>query len=129
MGRFELKDVDDSLNEFVVIFAEKLGNYFVIVLQDLIEASMDSVFLELNSMVEDDIQPVFTNIQLGDPIAFDDLPDEVISSIEYCLQSLILLLIAFIDLIQNFSSNLSNNRKQNPTNLQLHTHILQFLHW
>lgn len=62
MGRFELKDVDDSLNEFVVIFAEKLGNYFVIVLQDLIEASMDSVFLELNSMVEDDIQPVFTNI-------------------------------------------------------------------
>lgn len=55
MRGFELKDVDDPLNKFVVVLAEKLCDYFVVVLQNLIEASMDGVLLELNSMVEDDI--------------------------------------------------------------------------
>lgn len=111
MRGFELKDVDDPLNKFVVVLAEKLCDYFVVVLQNLIEASMDGVLLELNSMVEDDIQPILTDIQFGDSIAFDDLPDEVISSVEYCLQSLILLLIALVYFVQNLSPDLGYNRE------------------
>ena len=62
MGRFECEDVDDPLHKFVVVLTEEFGDHFIVVLQYLIEAIVDSVLLELDGMVEDDVYPVLTDV-------------------------------------------------------------------
>lgn len=55
MRRFECKDVDDSLNQFVVILTQKLSDDLIIILQDLVQAGMHRIFLKLDGMVENDV--------------------------------------------------------------------------
>lgn len=61
-------------------------------MQDLLESQMHSVFLKLNGVVDDDLQPFLTDIEFCDGIILDDLPDEVVGSVEHRLQRLVLSL-------------------------------------
>lgn len=106
MGWFEGKDVDDPLYEFVVVFVEEFGDYFVVVPEYFVEAGVYGVFFELNGMIEDDIKPVFTDVEFGDFVVLDDLPDEVVGSVEHSFQGLVLFFGVFINFIQNFGPDL-----------------------
>lgn len=83
MGRFECEDVDDSLDELISIFAQELGDDFIVVPKYFIKAGVNSVFFKLDGMVQDDIQPIFADVEFRDPISFDDLPDEVVGPVEH----------------------------------------------
>lgn len=34
-------------------------------------------------MIKDDFKPIFADIEFSDSVAFDDLPDEVVRSVEH----------------------------------------------
>ncbi len=83
MRWFKGKNVDDSLYEFVSVFAEKFGDNIIIVLQNFIKTRVYSVFFELYGMIKDDFKPIFADIEFGDSVAFDNLPDKVVRSVEH----------------------------------------------
>ena len=92
MRRLQCKDIDDPLHKFIIIFAQKLSDNFIVVLQDLIETVMHGIFLQLDSVVENDVDPVLANIELRYFIAFDYLPNEIVGLVEDCFESVVLLL-------------------------------------
>jgi hypothetical protein len=53
---------------------------------------MHGIFLQLDSVVENYVDPVLANVELRYFIAFDYLPNEVIGLIEDCFESVVLLL-------------------------------------
>ena len=127
MGRLEVEDVEDSLDEVIVVLAEELSDHFVVVLQDLFEGQMDGVFLQLDRVVYDHLQPLLTDVEFCDWVVFDDLPDQVVGSVEDGLQCLIFSLEGFVDFLKNFLSNLSDNGEQFGAYFEIHANILKFL--
>ena len=85
MRRFQSEYINDSLDQLVAVLFQKFSHDFVVILQNFIESCVDGVFLELDGVVEDDIQPLLTDIDLRDWVVFDDLPNEIVSTVEDCL--------------------------------------------
>lgn len=96
MWGLEGEDVDDALHELVVVLLQKLGDHFIVVLQDFVESGVYGFLLQLNRVVEDYAQPVFADVYFGDGVVFDDLPDEVIGCVEDLLE---LVVFAFFALV------------------------------
>ena len=96
MRRFKGKDIDDPLNKFLFIFFQKISDNIIIILKDLIEAIMNSIFFKLNGMIEDIIDPFLADIEFSNAVSFDYLPNEVVSLIEDSLQCIIFLFWCFV---------------------------------
>lgn len=62
MRWFEVENIEDSLDQVIVILAEELSDHFVIVLKDFFEGEMHGVFLQLNRVINDDLQPLLANV-------------------------------------------------------------------
>ncbi len=82
MRRFESKNVNDSLDKLIIIGFQKFSDDKVVILQNLIKSRMDSIFLVLNSVVQNDMEPLLADINLCNRIIFNYLPNQIVSSIE-----------------------------------------------
>lgn len=127
MRRLEVEDVEDSLYQVVVVFPEELGDNFVVVLQYFLEGEMHGVFLKLNSVVDDDFEPFLADVKFGNWIVLDDLPNEVVGSVEDRLQCLVLSFQGFVDFLKDLLADLPDYREQLRANLQVHADVLQLL--
>jgi hypothetical protein len=58
-------------------------------------------------MVQNNINPCLADIKLSDFVAFDDLPDEVVSLVEDSLKGIILFFGTFVDFIKYLIAYLS----------------------
>ena len=82
-----------------MIFFQELSHNIIVILKDLIEAIMNCILLELNSMIQNNMEPIFTYIQFSDTIAFDDLPNEVVSLIEDSFKCVVFFFFFLVDLL------------------------------
>jgi hypothetical protein len=74
----------------IVVGFQKLSNYKLVALKNLVKSFMNSLFLILNSMVQNYIQPRLADINFCDGIIFNDLPNQIIGSVESSFEGLIL---------------------------------------
>ena len=128
MGGFEVEDVDDPFDEVVIVLIEKLGDYFVIVLEDLLERVVNGVFLKLNGVVDDDVfEPILADVVLGYWVVLDYLPDQIVGPVEDSLQSLVLAFLGLVDLLLDLLSDFLHDLEQLVTDLQVHADVLDLL--
>lgn len=127
MWWFEVEDIEDSLDQVIIILAEEFSDHFVVVLKDLFEGKMHGIFLQLNRMVYDDLQPLLANIEFCYGVVFDDLPDQVVGPIEDRLQGLVFSLKGFVDLLQDLLADLPDDGEQFRADLEIHAYVLQLL--
>lgn len=81
----------------VAVCFKKLCYNQLIGLEDFVQGFMHSFLFVLYSVVENDIEPRFTNIKLRDGVVLDDLQNEIIRPVECCLEGLVLNLGCFVN--------------------------------
>lgn len=75
MWWLESENINDSLHQMIIIVFKELRNNELVRLKNLIQGLVNSFFLILDCMIENDIKPSLTNIKLCDWVIFDDLHD------------------------------------------------------
>lgn len=90
---------------------------------------MYNLLLVLDCMVENNIQPIFTNIQFCDWIILDNLENQIICSVENDLKCLVFCFLFFENLFKDFYTHLFHNRKKFITNFQIFCNILFLFVW
>lgn len=90
---------------------------------------MHNLLFVLDCMVENNIQPIFTNIQFCDWIILDNLENQIICSVENDLKCLVFCFLFLENLFKDFYTHLFHNRKKFITNFQIFCNILFLFVW
>ena len=112
MWRFKGKNVDDPMHQSIVVVDEEFGNNLLIALKNFIESLVNCFLFVLDGMIEDNGEPVFTNVQLCDLIVLDDLKNKVVGSVEDGFEAIIFIFFVLIDFFQNHLPHRAQNFKQ-----------------
>lgn len=73
---------------------------------------MYNLLLIFDGVIQNNVKPILADVQFGDWIIFNNLEDEIVSSLEDSFECIILCLLFLINLLQYFEAHFLNNFEQ-----------------